>query len=79
MCKFESSQKDESRAQSADSSKAYRNLELLIVAWARFKLKIDTNSSSFQTKPLFSVTFDTTLDCQNTLLRRRANLTLNLQ
>jgi len=24
MCKFESSQKDESRAQSADSSKAYR-------------------------------------------------------
>jgi len=25
MCKFESSQKDESRWQSADSSKAYRN------------------------------------------------------
>jgi len=29
MCKFESSLKDESRAQSADSSKAYRNLEIL--------------------------------------------------
>jgi len=31
MCKFESSQKDESRAQLADSSKAYKNVELFIV------------------------------------------------
>jgi len=31
MRKFESSQKDESRAQSADSSKPIENLELLIV------------------------------------------------
>jgi len=31
MCKFESLQKDESRAQSADSSKAYKNLVLLTV------------------------------------------------
>jgi len=31
MCKFESSQKGESRAQSADPSKATENLELLIV------------------------------------------------
>jgi len=27
MCKFESSQKDESRWQSTDSSKAYRNIK----------------------------------------------------
>jgi len=36
-CKFESSRKDESRAQSSDSTKAYRNLVLLIVVllnWA---------------------------------------------
>jgi len=31
MSKFESSQKGESRAHSADSSKAYSNLKLLIV------------------------------------------------
>jgi len=31
--KFESSQKDESRAQSADSSKAYRRPGALIVSW----------------------------------------------
>jgi len=29
MCKFESSQKDESRWQSTDSSKAYRNISAL--------------------------------------------------
>jgi len=34
MCKFESSQKDESRAQSADSSKAYRKPRAIICTLA---------------------------------------------
>jgi len=38
MCKFESSQKDQNRAQSADSSEAYRNLELSIVIYYLFHI-----------------------------------------
>jgi len=34
MCKFESSQKDESRWQSTDSSKAYRNTSAFRCSWA---------------------------------------------
>jgi len=37
MCKFESSQKDESRWQSTDSSKAYRNTSAFKYALYKYK------------------------------------------
>jgi len=50
MCKFESSQKDEGRAQSADSSKACRKLELLFVlagSHDSYLLRLASHSEKF--------------------------------
>jgi len=42
MCKFEPSQKDESKWQSTDSSKAYRNTSAFKWILTRYQFTVDT-------------------------------------